>query len=58
MTYYEIIYRQHIIPVYNTQDLIKVYLDIKNGLMLHDYDIEIVTIKDGKRTSNKKGVLS
>ena len=55
MTYYEIIYKNHIIPTYNTQDLIRVYNDIKNGLLLHDYELEIVTIKDGVRISNKKG---
>ena len=58
MTYYEIIYHEHVIPTYNTQDLIRIYNDIKNGLLLHDYEIEIITIKDGVRTSNKKGVLS
>ena len=40
MTYYEIIYKNHVIPVYNTQDLIKVYNDIRNGLLLHDKDIK------------------
>ena len=58
MTYYEIIYKSHIIPVYNDTDLVKVYNDLKNGLMLNDYDLEIVTITDGVRVSNKKrGVL-
>lgn len=57
MTYYEIIFRNHIIPVYNTRDLIKIYNDLINAYMLHDYDIEIITIKDGVRTSNKKGAL-
>ena len=55
MKYYEIIYKGHIIPAYNETDLIKLYNDLKNAYLLKDYQLEIVTIKDGMRTSNKKG---
>lgn len=56
MKYYEIIYKNHVIPVYNETDLIKLYNDLKNAYFLKDYELEIITIKDGTRTSNKKEV--
>lgn len=55
MTMYEIIYKNHVIPAYTENDLIRLYNDLKNAYFLKDYELEIITIKDGVRTSNKKG---